>query len=183
MRPIQPVSVTSDLTKRKKVFYAYVDGLTHAQNLQHISILNSAPANKVTIERLVPINTILVGVTGVVVRFDVKKITAHSGGTAKTVENFDTADGVCPSGITVRSGATPVTEGTIIFPITMSNDEISTGTAASDNSIRSTFNQFLAHTDVGKFTLRPGEGITVKQITNSTVGQTAWLLVFSVEPV
>lgn len=184
MRPSQPVRLIDDTTKAQKKFYSVVtNDVIHALNLQHISIFNADPTLKVVLYKLVPINANLVGVTGVVVRYEVKQVTAaHSGGTLTTPNALDSVDGPCPAGITIRTGAT-LTEGNLLFPLTMSNDEISTSTAASDNTIRSTFNQLTLNVPDKNLTLRPNEGLTVKQITNSTIGRTAWLIVFSVEPI
>jgi hypothetical protein len=40
----------------------------------------------------------------------------------------------------------------------------------------------LESTEMQELRLREGEGMTVKQITSSTVGSFAWLLAFTAEP-
>jgi hypothetical protein len=87
-----------------------------------------------------------------------------------------------PAGVTVRAASTPVTEGSILWAIAVNNDEIPlTGlnTAFNGTSIMPA----ICDPRAGKLTLREGEGICVKQITNSSVGTFAWIIQFSTQDV
>lgn len=66
-------------------YYALADAVTFAQNKHVISICNESGSGKVVaVKKLFMINTQLASVTGVAVRADLKKITAHSGGSSIT---------------------------------------------------------------------------------------------------
>lgn len=98
-------------------YYALADAVTCALNKQVVSILNEAGSGKVVaLKKLFIINTQLSTVTGVALRADVKRMTAHSGGSTITPASADTTNAALPAQITVRSAATSVTESTLLFP-------------------------------------------------------------------
>jgi len=127
------------------------------------------------------INTQLSSVTGVAVRADVKRMTAHSGGTTITPTLCDSDNAALPAEITVRTGATSVTESSLLFPLTFTNDEAGATQAFPSTQLMAAFNWMPEGVETQETRLRPGEGLTVKQITSSTVGQFAWLMVFTVD--
>lgn len=174
-RPIQPVSLVA---QGDPSYFAIIDTVTPAQNLHHVSLFNGSTDKRVLIHRLSPINLSIAAVTGVGLRFDIKRATAVSAGTDVAPDRHDSNDPALPASILVKRGAT-VTEGGLILPVTMSNDEILLTGAATDNAIRASSSFLPDSVNAKPFTLRPGEGITVKQITNSVVGSFAWLAVFT----
>ena len=142
--------------------------------------MNAAGSGKVVaIKKLFHINLSLSAVTGVALRFDAKKATAVSGGTAITPVTVD-SDDTLPAGITVATGAT-VTESSLLYPITTQNDEITAANTAVANYFMQLTNLQPEGSEIKELRLRPGEGFTVKQITSSTVGSFAWLIVFTVD--
>lgn len=161
-------------------FYAVADAVAFAANKHHIAIMNAAGSGKmVSIRKVFHINLSLAAVTGVAVRFDVKKATAVSAGTAITPVSCDTDD-VLPAGITVATGAT-VTEGALLYPVTTQNDELTAANTAIANYLMQATNLQPEGAEIKEFRLRPGEGFTVKQITSTTVGSFAWLVAFTVD--
>lgn len=161
-------------------FYAVADAVAFAANKHHIAVMNAAGSGKmVNIRKLYHINLSLAAVTGVALRFDVKKATAVSAGTAITPVSCDTDD-TLPAGITVATGAT-VTEGALLYPVTTQNDEITAANTAVANYLAAMTNLQPEGAEIKEFRLRPGEGLTVKQITSTTVGTFGWLLVFTVD--
>lgn len=163
-------------------YYALADAVTCAQNKQVISILNDTGSGKVVaLKKLFIINTQLSTVTGVALRSDVKRATAHSGGTVVTPASADSANPAIPAQITVRTAATSVTESTLLFPLTYTNDELGATQAFPTAQLMAGLNWFPEGAEVQEVRLREGEGLTIKQITNSSVGQFAWLLVFTVD--
>lgn len=153
-----------------------------AQNKQHISLFNAAASGKiVTIHDIRYVNLALTAVTGVGVRFDIKRITTHSVGTAVTPEKLDTLNPNLPAGVTVRAACT-VTEGNILWAVAVNNDEIPL-TGINHNFLGCSIVPSVIDPRAGKITLREGEGITVKQITNSVVGTFAWIIQFSTQDV
>lgn len=161
-------------------FYAIADAVAFSANKHHIAIMNGAGSGKMlSIRKLFHINLSLAAVTGVAVRFDVKRATAVSSGTAITPVSCDTDD-TLPAGITVATGAT-VTEGALLYPVTTQNDELTAANTAIANYLMQATNLQPEGIEIKELRLRPGEGLTVKQITSTTVGSFAWLVVFTVD--
>ena len=167
-------------TAAMPTYYALADAVAFAGNKQHISIFNNAGSNQlISIKKLFHINLSLSAVTGVALRFDVKKTTAQSVGTAITAQPADSTNPAL-SGVLLATGAT-VTEGAILYPVTTQNDELTAANTAIANYLMQFGNLAIEGMETQEYRLRPGEGMTVKQITTSTVGSFAWLLVFTVE--
>ena len=163
-------------------YYALADAVTCALNKQVISILNDTGSGKVVaLKKLFIINTQLSTVTGVAIRSDVKRATAHSGGTVVTPASADSTNPAIPAQITVRTAATSVTESTLLFPLTYTNDELGATQAFPTAQLMAGLNWFPEGAEVQEVRLREGEGLTIKQITNSSVGQFAWLIVFTID--
>lgn len=163
-------------------YYALADAVTFAQNKHVISICNESGSGKVVaVKKLFMINTQLASVTGVAVRADLKKITAHSGGSSITPQSCDSTNAAVPAQITVRSAASSVTEGAIMFPLTFTNDEAGATQAFPSTQLMAGLNWVPEGVEIQEMRLREGEGITIKIITNSTVGQFAWLIVFTID--
>lgn len=161
-------------------YYALADAVAFAANKQHLSIFNNAGSNQIiAIKKLFHINLSLSAVTGVAVRFDVKKTTAQSVGTAITANSADSTNPAL-SGVQIATGAT-VTEGAILYPIATQNDEITAANTAIANYLMQFGNLALEGIEQQEYRLRPGEGMTIKQITSTTVGSFAWLMAFTVE--
>lgn len=160
-------------------FYALADNVQCTQNKSHISIVNmSGSGTSVAIRKLFPINNTLGAVTGVMCRFELHKITAHSSGSDITPLACDSSNSL-PAGITVKSAAT-ISGSTLVFPINLTNDEIGATNAFPTATIAAGTNWIPEADGMEYFTLRNGEGISIKQITNSTVGYFSWLVVFTV---
>lgn len=163
-------------------WYALADAVAFAANKQMISIVNESGSGVVLeLRKLFLIDVQLSTVTGVAVRQDVKKATAHSGGTAITCQAADSASAALPSQITVRTGATSVSEGAILFPIGFANDEIGATQAFPGTALLAGYNWLIEGPEVQGLRLREGDGLTVKNITSSTVGSFSYLLVFTVD--
>lgn len=163
-------------------YYALADAVAFAANKHHIAVWNNAGSNQVlALKKLFHINLSLAAVTGVALRFDAKKVTAiPTGGTDITAQSVDSLN---PSlaNVTIKTNAT-VTEGALMFPITTQNDEITAANTAVANYLAQIGNLAIEGVETQEWRLRPGEGLTIKQITSTTVGSFAWLAVFTVEP-
>jgi hypothetical protein len=161
-------------------YYALADAVAFAANKQHISIFNNAGSNQIiAIRKLFMINLSLSAVTGIALRFDAKRTTAQSAGTAITANPCDTTNPAL-AGVTIATNAT-VTEGAILYPITTNSDEVTAGNTAVSNFLMQYNSLALEGLEQQEYRLRPGEGFTIKQITSSTVGSYAWLMAFTVE--
>lgn len=164
-----------------ETWVAYVDSVAFAQNKQHISIFNASGTGKVVkVRKLFAVDLQTGAVTGVVSRFDVKRITAAFAGTTATANPMDTNNAALPAGVTVRTNGT-VTEGNLLFPwITTSEEETQLQTL-SKAMYQAATNMLIEGPEVQELTLREGQGLTVKQITNTIVGLFGWIVVFTVE--
>jgi hypothetical protein len=160
---------------------AYADNAAFAANKQHISIFNATGSVKVVkVKKLFAVNLALVSVTGVAVRFDLKKITTSSAGTAVTPQSMDTTNAALPAQVTVTTGGT-VTEGALLFPWITVNDEVGATNAFPTSVTQALGNIMMEGAETQELTLREGQGMTVKQITSTTVGTFGWILVFTIE--
>lgn len=165
-----------------QTYYALADAVALAANKQHISILNAAASGVIVkVRKIFPINLQLAAATGVALRFDFKLASAHAGGTSITPVKADSANDALPAGVTVRTGATSVTESSLLWPYTCTNDEVGATQAFPSAQLMQAMNSIPDGNEIQELTLNQGEGMTVKQITSSTVGSFAWLMVFTTE--
>jgi hypothetical protein len=161
-------------------FYALADNVAFAAAKQHISILNAVGSGKVVkVKKIFAINLQTAAITGVTIRFDVKRITTLTGGTAITPATMDTTNAAL-TGVTVATGGV-VTEGALLFPWLSVNEENTLTQALTIAAFQQMNNLILEGNEVQEPVLRPGEGLTVKQATTSIVGTYAWLIAFTVE--
>lgn len=167
-------------TAAMPTFYALADAVALAANKHHISIFNQAGSNQViSIKKIFQINLSLTAVTGVALRFDVKRATAVSAGTAITAQSMDSTDSALAN-VTINTNGT-VTDGSLLYPYITQSDEVTAANTAVANYLTQYGNLALESPEMKEIRLNPGEGFTVKQITSSTVGSFAWLVAFTVE--
>lgn len=162
-------------------YYAIADAVALAQNKHHIGLFNGSGSGVVVaVKKLFQINLSLSAVTGVALRFDIKRTTAQSSGTAITPVTMDTDNPSLPAQVVCATNPT-ITESSLLFPFTTSSDEVTAANTAVANFLTQYNNLILESPEMQELRLREGQGITVKQITSSTVGSFAWLIAFTVE--
>lgn len=163
-------------------YYALADAVAFAANKHMISIHNASGSGKmVVLKKLFLIDLAITAVTGVALRQDVKRFSAvHTAGTAVTPVPCDSNNPALPAGVTVKTGAT-VTDVTLLFPMTFANDEVGATQAFPSSALLAGLNWFPEGIEVQEIRLREGEGLTVKNITNTTVGSFGYLLVFTLD--
>ena len=167
-------------TAAMPTYYALADAVALAANKHHIAIFNQAGSNQViSIKKIFQINLSLAAVTGVALRFDIKRATAVSAGTAITAQSMDSTDPAL-SNVTINTNGT-VTEGALLYPYVTQSDEVTAANTAVANYLTQYGNLALESPEMKEIRLNPGEGVTIKQITSSTVGSFAWLVAFTVE--
>lgn len=161
-------------------YYCLAPSVALAQNKHLLSIYNDAGSGYlIRIPRLSIVNMSLTTIYGVGVELDFMRTTSQSGGTVITPQKADTADANLAAGIHIAAGAT-IGEGDWLWPMTINNDEIPlTGNAAP----LSEFNLIPRGLDIKPLCIRPGEGFSIKQITNTAVGLWSVLAVITVEDV
>lgn len=170
------------LLDSQATWYAWANDVAFAQNKHHTSIFNATGSGVVLkVRKLFAQNLAVAAVTGVMVRMDTFRITASSAGTTITPVAADTTNAALPAQVTVRTNGT-ITNGPKLFGFAVTNEEVgATGTLISGTHILAGLNWLPSDRSVQDLTLREGEGFTVQQITNTTVGTYGWLLVFTVE--
>jgi hypothetical protein len=162
-------------------YYAYVDNVVPALNKHHIGIFNASGSGKVVqCRKLFCVNLHTALITGVILRFDVRKITALTGGSAITPVKANTLSPNLPAQITSSSAPTAVGTETLLFPWLTLSEENPTAQAITTAVYQQAVNILAEGGTVQEYTLREGEGLSVKQITSSTVGSFGWILVFTV---
>ncbi len=150
---------------------------------KHMLTLFNAAASGVLVE-VYDLRAILLqiaAVTGVTLRWDVVKCSAASVGTVITPEKHDSGAAALPAGVTVRTGGT-VTGGARLSGLIVSGEEITTAQAPMVRGEGQDLLPFLKNPKAKPIVLREGEGISVQNITSSTVGTFGFSVTFGVLP-
>lgn len=152
-------------------------------NKYHLYVGNNSGSNQTM--HLIGLNVInlsVAAVTGVALRFDLRRVIGAPTQTALTPFSFNSADpalaGVT-AGHTVTAG---LTDAQIIRPFVLSSDEHTAAATNIQQLVDQTNYMQLPHPFARPYALRPGEAIAIKQPTTGTVGSFAFLLTFAVEP-
>jgi hypothetical protein len=162
-------------------YFALADNVAHAANKHHISLFNGAASGRVVqVRKLFAVNLSTGAVTGVAERFDCRRSTAQTAGTAITPTPADSTNPALPAAIVCATGAT-VTNGALLWPFLTLNEEVTATQPLTTAGFQQSMNIMLEADSIQELTLRPGEGFTVQQITASTVGSFAWILAFTVD--
>lgn len=165
----------------RESFVALVENSQFANSKQHFSLFNGSGSGVIVrVQKLCITNMVLTAVSGGVRRLDVKKITACSSGTDITPIKQDSLNSDLPAQVLIKTTAT-VTEGAILFPLVFPDDEMLLTQNSMAQQIFSGINWIPEGYELQEYTLREGEGLTIKQITNSTAGTVSWIVLFSVE--
>lgn len=156
-----------------------------ANNKSLMSLVLSSSSTQLLKLRAIYIrNTQTTAVTGVVVSFDLEKITGHSGGASITPTSRDSADKL-PVEVTARTGATVTGAGSRLWRWEWSSDEWGSGTLdaeAHQVAFQNVFPVFAKKDPALKpFTVRPNEGYHIKCATNTTAGSFDLIFVFTLE--
>lgn len=156
-------------------------------NKSMISILNANGSTRVVkIRSIQIINAQNTAVTGVIADFRLHRIAAgsHSSGTLLTPEIHDLND-ILDGNVTWRTGATISGEsGTSMYRWKWSSDEWSVGAQdveSNDHARQATSYLYQQVPKTKPITLRADQGLTIKQVTNSTAGSFDISIVYTME--
>ena len=163
-------------------YYIWVPEQALAANKYHIAVLNTSATQVIKLRKLFLINAALAAVTGVGVKFDIRRISTITAGTAVTANPADTGDGAL-SGATVVSAPTSVTEGVLLYSWFTNNDEIGLTNAFPTAMLQQIISNVPEGPELKEINLRQNEGFAVKQITSSVIGSYAVLAVVTVEAI
>lgn len=163
-------------------YYAVADAVAFANTKTHFSIVNESGSGVlVAIKKLFAINLSIGAVTGAALRMEARKLTAHTGGTAITPQSCDSSNAALPAQVTVKTNATP-TGTTLLYPFIVTTEEETATAAFTKNVFQAMMNLQPEGPEVQEYRLREGEGFSIYQSTNATVGSFAWFMVFTAEP-
>lgn len=164
-------------------FRLLADSIVPAANKYHIVLHNqAAAAQSLFITGLYCWNLNVGAVTGVVGRFDFRRVTGLPTLTALTPAPFNTADPAL-TGVTAGHTATAgLTDSTVLLPFVTSTEEITASPLGTQFLLDRLNLLQLSHPNQRPLTLRPGEGVAIKQNNAGTVGALTWIIDFAVEP-
>lgn len=155
-------------------FHVLAENTAIGNNKSMISLVNAGGSSVVLrIRDIRIVNNQTTAITGVMADFQLRRITGHSSGTSLTPLAHDTTDNLNGS-VTASTGATVSGETSAnLRHWKWSSDEWGVGSSdveSFDHTINSLIPMYGQSPKTKAITLRAGEGITIKQITNSTAG-------------
>jgi hypothetical protein len=161
-------------------YYAVYDRIVPAANKYMATLFNTSTTRKVVVTHVWRFNWQVSAVTGIMLEQYLARITARTAGTAVTIFADDTAD-TLSAGISADTNSTSVTENHIIVRSFASSEEMAlaaTGMALTlgiDDS-----NEVLYRRREGQrgLTLRQNQGLSVRNVTSSTVGTVSYIIEF-----
>jgi hypothetical protein len=183
---IGPNTVQVQLTDRYEppTFVAIADRVVPAVNKYILTLFNTLSTRKVVIHRAFVYNWQAAGVTGTILEYEFKRITARTVGTTITPVPYDTADTIT-SGITADHTTTSVTDSSLLRRGFASGEETKIGALTLENllSVDDVAAMIYEKKDGCKgIACRQNEGVTIKNITG-TVGSISAVMLFTDEPV
>ena len=169
------------------MFFAVFDRIAPAANKHMATLFNGATGRKVVVNRIYRFNWQTGAQTGVLLEQELREVTAHSGGSSITINRWDEADPAPTSGIVCTSGATVTLGGRgLITRIYATSEEMALASASVINKDTALFHdaQLVYWRRPGSkgLTLATGRGVTVQNITSSTVGTVSYRVEFDDEP-
>ena len=185
--------VIRQIPRWPQTFSAHADNVTIGNGKSMLSLFNAVGSGVVIrIHEIKIFNVQTTAVTGVIAEFGLRKITTHSAGTQLTTTGAATgmiyprdSNNSLNANVTARTGAT-VTESPA-FDIEnwfWSSDEWGAGSAdveSMDHAFAQSIASFKSSDGVQPYVLRPGQGMHVRQATNSVNGSFDIMFVFTQE--
>jgi hypothetical protein len=151
-----------------------------AATTTHIDLFNAAGSGVILVVEAIYIIPTLAAVTGLGLTWNIVRTNAvGTGGSTVTPRPMDTANTALPGGVTARLKPTGgATTNYILLSPNGSSEETSpyAGMASTLNHIGGLFSPWLQGIHC-----REGEGIKIDQTTNSNVGSTNTVIVFTTE--
>lgn len=163
-------------------FTAWVNDAAPAANKHMLTLFNAAGSG--VLLEVYDLRCVLLqiaAVTGVTLRWDIFRATASSAGTTVTPEHHDTGSIAVPAQVTVRTNGT-VTNGNRLAGLIVSGEELTTALTNVPGAQGVDLLPMLKNPKAKPFILREGQGITVQNITSSTVGTFGLSVTFGVTP-
>lgn len=163
-------------------YHAWANDVAPAASKHMLTLFNAAGSGVVVeVYDLRAVLLQIAAVTGVTLRWDILKASASSAGTVITPEQFDTGAAALPAGVTVRTGGT-VTGGNRLSGLVVSGEELTTALTNAPGAAGVDLLPMLKNPKAKPLVLREGQGITVQNVTSSTVGTFGLSVTFGVTP-
>jgi hypothetical protein len=162
-------------------FYAYFDRIAPASNKYMATLFNTSATRKVVVRRIVLINNTITSVTGVLLDQYLARITARTAGTSVTIRSRDSNDSLS-AGITADTGSTSVTEEYVAKRFIASSEE--PVVAQTMLTAFGTYGGVVLYEKADGMkgeTLRQNQGISIRNVTSSTVGVVSYCIEFTDE--
>jgi hypothetical protein len=161
-------------------YYALADNVAFANGKTHFSLYNAAGSGLVlAVRKIFAINLQTAAITGAALRMNVNRFTtAHTGGTPITPISMDTQNPALPAQITCLTNGT-VTGPTLLYPFIITTEEEAATAALTKNMYQAMTNLQPEGQEIQELRLREGQGMSISQVTNATVGTYAWFIVFT----
>lgn len=167
-------------------FVSYVADVAIGNNKSMISILNASGSGvKIKIRDVKIINNKTTGLVGIASDFRFFRFTGHTGGTLITPQTLDTTDTLNVN-VSSRTGSTISGESpNPLFRYLWSSDEWGPGTLDTesyDHALQTVFSNYGQNSNkVKPIVLNPGEGLHIKHVVNSTIGNFDFIIFFTQE--
>ncbi len=177
------LDVNVGATAEPATYTVVADRVAPAANKFVLTLFNTSSTRKVVIQKVLIYNWQTATVSGVLLEFEVKRITARTVGTTVASFAHDSNDSLS-AGISADTNSSAVTEGVLIRRAFSASEEIKIGALTLENSasVDDNFATVIEKKDGNKgHVLRQNQGITIKQITSSTVGNVSAVIIFTDE--
>lgn len=174
--------VTRNLEVTRPTFHAVFDRIQPGNNKYMATLWNGASGRKVVVHRIWRFNWQVAAVSGASLDQELRRITARTAGTTIVPVALDTAD-VLTSGIVADHNSSAVSDNSLLKRITASSEERDAVDMRLSDWLSLTF--FALVYERKDYTrgivLRQNEGLTIKNVTNSTVGTVSYVIEFTDE--
>lgn len=155
-------------------------------NLKSMFAIKNTGTSIVRIVEIKIVNSLNTAAIGVICTFGVYRISSYTNGLAFVIPSYDTADSFTFGTISCHSGATVSGESAeVLHQCTWSSDEWTVGSQdveSADHTLQQLIPFWEQKANGTKaLTIRQNEGLTIKCITNSTVGSFNISIIFTTE--
>lgn len=160
----------------ESTYTIYFSDILVGNNKSMFALFNPAASGKIIkCYRAGLMNMQLAAVTGVILNFALRTISASSSGTSVDFLKHDLSEADTPDtyGITATTGGT-ITYNQLIRRIAWSTDEISISYGIEEYEMQTAYNIIwdggYCDSSIQPLTLRPGEGVGLRCETNTVIG-------------
>ena len=170
--------------RRGETFWAVFDRIVPAANKYMANIFNATSTKKVEIKRIWVFNWQIAAVTGVLLEYELRRITARTLGTSITPVAADSNYSLTAS-ITADHASTAVTDSSLLLRGVCSSEELVQTALQLLNTIVLPKHALIyeQRPDTDPIILRQNQGVVIKNITNSAVGTVSTIVEFTEEDV